>query len=365
MYKTPEISAIMSVYNGEAYLAEAIESVRNQTFENWELIVINDCSTDSTGDILREFSEKDSRIKVHTNEENLRLPASLNKALDLAVGKFVARIDSDDIALPQRFEKQVEFMNSNPDVMISSCRFMIFKNGVVTSGGGGGRCDFDTIRAMLVIANPILHPGVIARADVMKKLRYDTTLTCTEDLEMWSRAAKSDIKIVIQDEYLMLYRIHDKQITSTTLDRQKKEVIGIENNYFTEFFDALDDEMKAFYIDGIYFNNILDTKKLRKFYGIFKDINKKTKFCSDEAVDYAFFGILAEYKRHGISKSEILRCLCCLKPSFTLKEIIRRKGAAKSDGKRCIEAGEKFGLRFNGDSTIFPTFSNSAKKGDY
>ena len=78
--KTPEISIIMSVYNGETYLEEAIESVRNQTFSDWELIVINDCSTDSTGEILAGFAKKDARIKVHPNEVNLKLPKSLNKA---------------------------------------------------------------------------------------------------------------------------------------------------------------------------------------------------------------------------------------------------------------------------------------------
>jgi glycosyltransferase involved in cell wall biosynthesis len=92
----PDISVIMSVYNGETYLAEAIESVRKQTFQNWELIIINDCSTDSTGEILADFSLRDERIRVHTNEVNLKLPASLNKAISLSNGKYIARMDADD-----------------------------------------------------------------------------------------------------------------------------------------------------------------------------------------------------------------------------------------------------------------------------
>ena len=82
----------MSVYNGESYLKEAIESVMNQTFSDWELIVINDCSTDSTATILEECSKRDSRIKVHTNEVNLKLPTSLNKAISFSMGKYIARI---------------------------------------------------------------------------------------------------------------------------------------------------------------------------------------------------------------------------------------------------------------------------------
>ena len=116
----PEISVIMSVYNGETYLAEAIESVVNQTFQNWELIIINDCSTDSTAEILADFSSRDERIKVHTNEINLKLPTSLNKAISLSNGKYIARMDADDICLPDRLEKQYKFMEEISDVALST-----------------------------------------------------------------------------------------------------------------------------------------------------------------------------------------------------------------------------------------------------
>ena len=116
MNTAPKISLIMSVYNGEDYLVEAIESVLNQTFKEFELIVINDCSTDSTGEILNRFAELDKRVKVHTNEVNLRLPSSLNKAITLAQGKYIARMDADDICLPERLEKQYNFMENNPSV---------------------------------------------------------------------------------------------------------------------------------------------------------------------------------------------------------------------------------------------------------
>ena len=134
MNTAPKISIIMSVYNGEDYLSEAIESVLNQTFKDFELIVINDCSTDSTGEILNRFAELDKRVKVHTNEVNLRLPSSLNKAIALAQGKYIARMDADDICLPERLEKQYKFMEDNPHISLSSCRFMTLKNGVISSG---------------------------------------------------------------------------------------------------------------------------------------------------------------------------------------------------------------------------------------
>ena len=164
MNKSPKISLIMSVYNGENYLAEAIESVINQSFTDWELIVINDCSTDSTGEILAKYASQDARVKVYTNEVNLRLPSSLNKALELAEGKYIARMDADDICLPDRLQKQNDFMEKNGDVALSSCRFMTLKNGVVSSGGCGGKVDFESIKALLLVTNPILHPGIIAKS---------------------------------------------------------------------------------------------------------------------------------------------------------------------------------------------------------
>ncbi len=191
----PDISVIMSVYNGETYLEEAIESVIKQTFDNWELVIINDCSTDSTEKILSDFSSRDERIKVHTNEVNLKLPTSLNKAISLCNGKYIARMDADDICLPDRFEKQYKFMEENGDIALSSCKFMTVKNGVYAAGGAGGRCDFEAIKSLLLVTNPILHPGVIARAEVLKQYNYDTTLTCTEDLELWTRFAANNYKI--------------------------------------------------------------------------------------------------------------------------------------------------------------------------
>ena len=235
MNTAPKISLIMSVYNGEDYLSEAIESVLNQTFKDFELIIINDCSTDKTHEILKRFEELDKRVKVHTNEVNLRLPSSLNKAISYAQGKYIARMDADDICLPERLEKQYEFMEKNPNVALSSCRFMTLKNGVISSGGCGGKCDNESIKALLLVTNPILHPGIIAKADAIRSLLYDKNFTCTEDMELWTRFVMAGYDVEIMPEYLMIYRLHDKQITETTLEKQHKEVIAIQKNIMEHF----------------------------------------------------------------------------------------------------------------------------------
>ena len=350
----PEISVIMSVYNGETYLREAIESVINQTFKNWELVIINDCSTDSTSEILTEFALADERIKVHTNEVNLKLPASLNKAISLSLGKYIARMDADDICLADRFEKQYRFMEENEDVALSSCRFMTVKNGVYMSGGAGGRCDNAAIRAMLLVANPILHPGVIAKADIMKKFNYDTTLTCTEDLELWTRMAMENQKIAILPECLLIYRLHDKQITSTTLKRQHTEVLEIQQKYYGKLVEEMDAKMREFYISGVYFKENTDIHKFLEYAKWLK--NSVSRKVDIRDINYALLEILAEYKRCGATKTEILKGILRFNPVFLIKEIIRRKQSAKKDIKKCVAVAKRLGLKRTAGTNEFPVF---------
>ena len=111
--KNPLVSILMPVYNSEKYLREAIKSILNQTFTNFELIIINDGSTDNSLKIIKSF--KDNRIKIIKNKGNLGLIKTLNKGIDLAQGKYIARMDADDIAMPKRLEKQIAFFNENPD----------------------------------------------------------------------------------------------------------------------------------------------------------------------------------------------------------------------------------------------------------
>ena len=352
-----KISVIMSVYNGEEYLAEAVDSVLGQSFKDFELIVINDCSTDKTGELLEHYTSLDPRVKVHTNEVNLRLPSSLNKAISLAEGKYIARMDADDICLPDRLEKQYAFMEAHPDTALSSCRFMTLKNGVVSSGGCGGKTDNESIKALLLVTNPILHPGIIAKADVIRELGYDKNFTCTEDMELWSRFVMAHHKVEIQPEYLMIYRLHDKQITETTRERQREEVVAIQKRYYGELLKEMDDNIENFYISGIYFRDNADVGKFCKFFKWLKAANRESGKIEKEALYYAMFEILAEYKRKGISKPEIIKAMSAFGIHFLLKEIPARKNRAVIDGRKCIGSAAKIGLKQSGGSPEFPIFS--------
>ncbi len=355
----PDVSIIMSVYNGELYLREAIESILHQTMQNWELIVINDCSTDSTAEILAEFAEREERIKVHPNEVNLRLPTSLNKAISLASGRYIARMDADDISLPTRLEQQVRFMDAHPDVDLSSCRFMTMKNGVYASGGAGGRCDDDALRAMLLVANPILHPGVIAKADVMKAFPYDKNHTCTEDLELWTRMAMAGKTLAILPECLLLYRLHDKQITSTTLERQRTEVLTVQDKYYAAFAEVMDAETKHFYIDGVYFRTKAEIKPFLTYAKWLRNGTKQT--LPKNAVNYALLEVLAEYKRRGVKKADVIKGMLTFPPCFLMRELRRRKRAANTDIAKCRAVAEGLGLRQTSGSEEYPIYESESQ----
>ena len=352
-----KISVIMSVYNGEEYLAEAIDSVLSQSFCDFELIVINDCSTDRTGELLAHYAASDARVKVHTNEVNLRLPSSLNKAISLAEGKYIARMDADDICLPNRLEKQYKFMEEHPHIALSSCRFMTLKNGVISSGGCGGKTDHESIKALLLVTNPILHPGIIAKADVIRSLGYDKSFTCTEDMELWTRFVLAHHTVEILPEYLMIYRLHDKQITGTTRERQRGEVLAIQKRYYGELLEAMDDDLAQFYISGIYFRDSADVGKFCKFYKWLKSANRRAGKIEKEALNYAMFEILAEYKRKGIPKAAIVRAMLAFGIPFLMKEIPARKKRAVLDGIKCMESAAKIGLKQSGGTPEFPVFS--------
>ena len=357
MNQTPQISLIMSVYNGEDYLVEAIDSVLKQSFTNWELIVINDCSTDSTPEILSQYASRDARVRVYTNEVNLRLPSSLNKAMTYAQGKYIARMDADDICLPDRLEKQYAFMEEHPEVALSSCRFMTLKNGVIASGGCGGKCDQDSVKALLLVTNPILHPGIIAKAEIIKAMGYDKTFTCTEDMELWTRFVMAGHKVEILPEYLMIYRLHDKQITATTLDRQHKEVIAIQKIYYGRFLEEMSAQQAQYYITGIYFRKNADVRQFCDFCKWIKSVNVKTRSFAADSLNNALLEILAEHKRKGMKKLDLVKAMLTFDPVFLAKELPDRKRRARIDGAKCIEAAKKVGLKQTGGTPEFPIFS--------
>jgi glycosyltransferase involved in cell wall biosynthesis len=208
MSKIPKVTVLMPVYNGEKYLKEAVDSILDQSFKDYEFLIIDDGSTDGSGEIIKSYA--DPRIKVLENGENLGLVTTLNKGIELARGEFIARMDCDDVSLPERLEKQVRFMDSRLDVGV--CGTWLRKIGSAHDVVSYPVEDKD-IRWFLTINSMFAHPSVMLRHDLLTNhnLRYDANFPHAEDYELWTRIAKY-CRLANLPEVLLLYRIHGEQI---------------------------------------------------------------------------------------------------------------------------------------------------------
>ena len=186
MSNIPDISVIMPVYNGGLYLKEAINSILSQSFKNFELIILNDASTDNSEEVIVSFSDK--RIHYVKNESNVGLIKTLNKGLSLAQGKFIARMDQDDISLPNRFQKQINFLNHHPEINVVSSKLIFIDekgNDKDYWNDDYETTTIDEIKNYMPKLNCIGHPTVMVRAETMKYFGYNKLLEYSEDWGLW------------------------------------------------------------------------------------------------------------------------------------------------------------------------------------
>jgi glycosyltransferase involved in cell wall biosynthesis len=207
----------MPVHNSAEYLRESVQSILEQSFTNFEFLIADDGSTDATRHILAEFD--DPRIRVLTSEENVGVPATLNALLDAAKGKFLARMDADDISLPERLRIQTEFMESHPDVGV--CGMWCIGFGAQHARNFFPPHTDADLRFEMFFDNVIPHPSVMMRSDVLRDhaLRYDPSFRGAEDYELWARAAEFTRFAVIQEPGLK-YRFHGSQATQARMEDQ-------------------------------------------------------------------------------------------------------------------------------------------------
>ena len=242
----PEISVIMSVYNEEEYIGQALNSLLMQTEENFEVIIIDDASTDSTTDIISSI--QDDRIKLFKNKENCGLTKNLNKALSLSKGIYIARMDGDDISMPRRFETQLEYMDEHRDVMLISCNVMCFQNDYI-GRVRLNKCKEKSLRASLLLYNPLPHPGYFFRRELYDKygVLYDESFISAQDYDFCERVAER-FKIGLTDDVLLLYRIHNKQISESCKKEQFENANRVRRRCLKKINIELTDKEKDVYV---------------------------------------------------------------------------------------------------------------------
>lgn len=243
--KAPLISVALPVYNAEKYLAEAIDSILAQTFTDFELIIIDDGSSDKSLEIIKKYQLRDSRI-ITVARENQKLVATLNEIIDLARGKWLARMDQDDIALPSRFERQLEWLEKT-DADICGGWIRLFggdSNQVVKHGQTA-----EAIKMELLFGTPFAHPTVMMKTEKVKSLRYDKAWEKCEDYDLWERAARAGWIMTNVPELLLHYRQHDSQISNEASSKQQELTQKIRRRYWNFMFESM--TLKKEWIDEV------------------------------------------------------------------------------------------------------------------
>jgi GT2 family glycosyltransferase/radical SAM superfamily enzyme YgiQ (UPF0313 family)/SAM-dependent methyltransferase len=215
----PQISVVMSVYNGAPYLEDAVNSILQQTYANFELIIVNDASTDATPEILQKFD--DCRIRVITNPRNLGLTKSLNKGIAAARGHYIARMDADDLSLPHRLERQRQFLEEHPDyALVGSSYYQIDENGQIRSLIRVLTADSD-LRAGLRQQNWFGHGSVMMRREAFTQLDgYDEQFTYAQDYDLWLRLSEQ-FQVANLEEPLYCWRASSSCISQSKTQEQE------------------------------------------------------------------------------------------------------------------------------------------------
>jgi len=209
---SPIASVVMSVFNGETFLAEAIESILNQTFRNFEFVIIDDGSTDKTAEIISNYAKADGRIRVFS-QGNRGRAESLNRGIDLSRGLYIVRMDADDVAMPSRVEEQIGFLDKHPTIGLlgGACQ-------AIDARGQGFEtilCPLEDseIRMQMRLHNPMCHPAVVMRKNLaLESGGYRKALQDADDFDLWLRVAERT-QLANLENVVLRYRIHRGQVT--------------------------------------------------------------------------------------------------------------------------------------------------------
>lgn len=218
----PRVTVFIPVYNSQAYVGAAIDSVLAQTYRDFELLIIDDGSTDGTPSILAEYAKRDSRVRIVTQAENIGQPQTRNHGLDLARSELIAFLDADDMCAPQRLERQVAYLDTHSDIDgVGSWMAWIDEQGKFSCKGLYKLpLDADDIACRTLFECPLAQGTMMLRKVAFSGYRYDNDFIVSEDYELWARMIATR-RFANLPEALSYYRYHDTQATTTQNHAQK------------------------------------------------------------------------------------------------------------------------------------------------
>lgn len=216
-----KITIVMPVYNTKKYVDQAIQSILNQSFQDFEFIIIDDGSTDKSLSIIKSFNDK--RIQIIQNKKNLGLIKTLNKGIDLAKGKYIARMDADDIAKPERLAKQLRFLEKHTNYALVGTQANFIFEDKLSNSQFKMETNSDLLATLSLFNCPFIHPSVMIRTEILKEFYYNEDFTAAEDYELWTRILKK-YPCANLNEGLLHYRLHDNNISTLQNNEQIESV---------------------------------------------------------------------------------------------------------------------------------------------
>lgn len=229
-----KVSIILPVYNGERFLRQAIESILNQTYENWELWIVDDCSTDGTAHMIEHFMRRDARIHVIHNAVNQKLPRSLNIGFQAATGEYLTWTSDDNVFLPNAIERMAHVLDMNPDIrMVCADEIIIDENNAELN-------ELGVYEEKKIFGQNCLGACFLYRREVLEIVgEYDDSLFCVEDYDYWLRVLKHYHHIERIPEVLYRYRRHTESLTAMKKQLVAEQLTKMRYKHFDYIMDAL------------------------------------------------------------------------------------------------------------------------------
>ncbi len=272
-----KVSVLMPVYNSEKYLNKAIDSILGQTFENFEFIIIDDCSTDNSLKIIESYTDK--RIKLLKNDVNCGICKTLNKGLLHCTGEYIARMDSDDISSCQRFEKQVKYLDENPHVGVVGSSITIIDENDREQRVSHFSDSVENMRVDMFFACGVAHPSTMIRKDAFDNAGgYDHDFSGVEDHEMWCRILDK-YQIVSLRETLLKYRVHEKQITQNPSPQLLEKVKVMKRRQVKRISAELTEDEFLAYFDSCCGRGRVEYKYVSDLNNAFEKVIKANSVC--------------------------------------------------------------------------------------
>lgn len=281
---TPKITVLMPVYNCELYIKDALESILSQTYVDFEFLIIDDASTDKTVSIIKSY--RDSRIQLIEKPANSGYTNSLNQGLKLAKGQYIARMDGDDISLPERFARQVTYLEANPEIVLCGTSYEIMgeeKRTLIPES-------HDAIKLALLQSNCIAHPSVIIRRKTLEEFSiiYDTTKEPAEDYALWVQLLGVG-KLHNLQEVLLKYRMQNSSVSRKRFEEQEKRAIEIQLELLSHVDIIFEEDEREILKKCLKKKVTIDFEEIKIFKKVHAKLTASNKDCFFEPIEFTQF----------------------------------------------------------------------------